>query len=55
VKDKHAKAYDALTGEVGQRMARILGIGKSQEAAQCLACHALNLRPGARTFEANEA
>src|SRR5450631_1739728 len=23
VKDKHAKAYDALTGPIGQRMARI--------------------------------
>ena len=56
VKDKHAKAYEALTGEVGQRMGRILGLGKSQEAAQCLACHALNppASARARTFEANE-
>src|SRR5215469_16334738 len=27
VKDKHAKAYDALTSAVSQRMGRILGIG----------------------------
>jgi Cytochrome c554 and c-prime len=56
VKDKHAKAYDALTGEVGERMGRILGIGKSEQAAQCLACHALDVpaEQRARTFELSE-
>jgi hypothetical protein len=56
VKDKHAKAYDALTSEVGERMGRILGIGKSEQAAQCLACHALNVPADerAKTFELSE-
>jgi hypothetical protein len=56
VKDKHAKAYDALTGLVGQRMGSILGLGKSENAAKCLACHALDVPADARakTFELNE-
>ncbi|HEX3378019.1 MAG TPA: multiheme c-type cytochrome [Candidatus Acidoferrales bacterium] len=56
VKDKHAKAYDALTGPVGERMAKILGLGKSEQAAKCLACHALDVPAEARakTFELNE-
>jgi hypothetical protein len=56
VKDKHAKAYDALTGPVGQRMGRILGLGKSESAPKCLACHALEVPPDSRakTFELNE-
>ena len=56
VKDKHAKAYDALTGPVGERMGRILGLGKSEQASKCLACHALDVPAEARakTFELNE-
>jgi hypothetical protein len=56
VKDKHAKAYDALTGPIGERMGRILGLGKSEQSAKCLACHALDVPPDARakTFELNE-
>ncbi len=56
VKDKHAKAYDALTSPVGERMAKILGLGKSEQAAKCLACHALDVPAEARakTFELNE-
>src|ERR1700693_3923929 len=43
IKDKHSRAYQALTGDVGQRMARILKLGaKAEEAPKCLACHALN-------------
>src|ERR1700692_3237755 len=38
VKDKHAKAYDSLTGPIGERMGRILSLGKSEEAAKCLGC-----------------
>jgi len=42
LQDKHSKAYQALTGEVGERMARILKLGaKAEEAPKCLACHAL--------------
>jgi Cytochrome c554 and c-prime len=56
VKDKHAKAYEAMTGPVGERMGRILGVGKSAQAAKCLACHALDVSTDARarTFELNE-
>jgi hypothetical protein len=56
VKDKHAKSYDALTSPVGERMAKILGLGKSEQAAKCLACHALDVPAEARakTFELNE-
>src|SRR5690348_6313099 len=55
VKDKHAKAYDALTGPIGERMGRILNVGKSEQAAKCLACHALEVPAEARakTFELN--
>ncbi len=43
IQDKHSRAYQALTGEVGERMARILKLGaKAEEAPKCLACHALN-------------
>jgi hypothetical protein len=56
VQDKHARAYDALTGPVGERMGRILGLGKSEAAPKCLACHALDVPPDmrAKTFELNE-
>jgi Cytochrome c554 and c-prime len=56
VKDKHAKAYEALTGPVGERIGRILGVGKSEQAAKCLACHALDVPADtrAKTFELNE-
>ncbi|HTC63152.1 MAG TPA: multiheme c-type cytochrome [Candidatus Saccharimonadales bacterium] len=56
VKDKHAKAYDSLTSPVGERMAKILGLGKSEQAAKCLACHSLDVPAEARakTFELNE-
>ena len=56
VKDKHAKAYEALTGQVGERIGRILGVGKSEQAAKCLACHALDVPANSRakTFELNE-
>ena len=56
VKDKHAKAYDALTGPTGERMGRILGIGKSEQATKCLACHALDVPAEARakTFDLGE-
>src|SRR5437016_3490210 len=42
LRDKHSRAYQALTGEVGERMAQILKLGaKAEEAPKCLACHAL--------------
>ncbi len=57
IKDKHSRAYQALTGDVGERMARILKLGaKAEEAPKCLACHALNPAPEqrGRAFEISE-
>jgi hypothetical protein len=57
IQDKHSRAYQALTGDVGERMARILKLGaKTEEAPKCLACHALNPPPEqrGRAFEISE-
>jgi len=57
IQDKHSRAYQALTVDVGERMARILKLGsKAEEAPKCLACHALNppLEQRGRAFEISE-
>ena len=56
VKDKHSKSYQALTGDMGERMAGILGLGKAEAAPRCLACHALNAPEAlrSRTFDLSE-
>jgi hypothetical protein len=56
VKDKHSKAYAALTGGTGERMASILGLPKAETAPKCLACHALDVPTSerARTFDLSE-
>ncbi len=57
LKDKHSRAYQALTGEVGERMARILKLGtKAENAPRCLACHTLYTAPEqrGRAFEISE-
>jgi hypothetical protein len=57
IQDKHSRAYQALTGDVGERMARVLKLGaKAEEAPKCLACHALNPPPEqrGRAFEISE-
>jgi hypothetical protein len=57
IKDKHSRAYQALTGGTGERIARILKLGaKAEEAPKCLACHALNPAPEqrGRVFEISE-
>jgi hypothetical protein len=57
IQDKHSRAYQALTGDVGERMARILKLGaKAEETLKCLACHALNPPPEqrGRAFEVSE-
>lgn len=57
LKDRHSRAYQALTGEVGERMARILKLGrKAEEDPKCLACHALYTTPEqrGRAFEIGE-
>src|SRR5580693_4510451 len=41
LQDKHSRAYGALTGDVGERMARILKTdSKAEETPKCLSCHA---------------
>jgi hypothetical protein len=57
IQDKHSRAYQVLTGDIGERMARILKLGaKAEEAPKCLACHALNPPPEqrGRAFETSE-
>jgi hypothetical protein len=57
LQDKHSRAYQALTGDIGERMARILKLGtKAEEAPKCLACHALYTTPEqrGRAFEISE-
>jgi cytochrome c554/c'-like protein len=57
LQDKHSRAYQALTGDVGERLARILKLGsKAEEAPKCLACHALYTAPEqrGRVFEISE-
>jgi hypothetical protein len=57
IQDKHSRAYQALTGDVGQRMGRILKLGaKTEEASKCLACHALYTTPEqrGRAYEISE-
>jgi cytochrome c554/c'-like protein len=53
VRDKHAHAFINLTNPVGTRIAKIMGLGKPDEAARCLACHALDVPVDqrARTFD----
>jgi Cytochrome c554 and c-prime len=53
LKDKHARAFTALSGRVAVRMARILKLPRADTAPQCLACHALDVPPEQRahTFD----
>jgi Cytochrome c554 and c-prime len=49
LQDKHSRAFPALTGEIGQRMARILKLPtKAEESPKCLVCHALYTTPEQR-------
>ncbi len=57
IQDKHSRAYQALTGDIGERVARILKLGaKAEDAPKCLACHALNppAEQRGRAFEISE-
>jgi hypothetical protein len=56
VKDKHSKAYAALTGPIGERMAKILALGSAETAPKCLACHAVDVPENqrGRTFDLSE-
>ena len=44
-KDKHAKAYEALTTADAKIIARNLKIAKPEESVRCLACHAVPVGP----------
>ncbi|HET7150980.1 MAG TPA: multiheme c-type cytochrome, partial [Candidatus Acidoferrum sp.] len=57
LQDKHSRAYQALTGDAGERMARILKLGaKAEDSPKCLMCHALYTAPEqrGRAFEISE-
>ena len=56
VRDRHAKAFEVLSSDVAQRMARILKLSKAEEAPKCLACHALAVpvEKQARTFSVRD-
>jgi hypothetical protein len=57
VKDKHSHAYQALAGDIGERIARILKLNSNaEESPKCLACHALYTTPEqrGRPFELSE-
>src|SRR5947208_9280867 len=42
LQDKHSRAYQALTGDVGGRMARSLELdAKAEDPSKCLSCHGL--------------
>ena len=45
VKDKHSRAYEALSMPISIRMAEILELGPANKAKRCLACHALAPAP----------
>ena len=51
--DKHARSFTVLSSPVSLRMARTLGIGRPDQAARCLVCHALYVPPErrAQSFE----
>ncbi|MES2390161.1 MAG: hypothetical protein V4555_00870, partial [Acidobacteriota bacterium] len=38
--DKHAQAYNSLTGPLGRQIASVLKIGPADKAPRCLVCHA---------------
>lgn len=57
VKDKHSRVYQALTSDVGERIARILKLNaKAEDSPKCLTCHALYIAPDqrGRAFEISE-
>ena len=47
-KDKHARAFKALTEERGRRIAQNLGLPDAEHADICLDCHADNAPQGQR-------
>ena len=56
VKDKHARAFSSLSGEVAKRMTRLMALLPPDKEPRCLGCHALNApeEQRARTFDASD-
>lgn len=56
VQDKHAQSYKSLLNPISQRMGKVLGIGRPEESAKCLVCHALYVPPAekGREFDISE-
>ena len=54
--DKHAQAYNSLTGPLGKQIAATLKLGPAEKAPRCLVCHALSVEPAlrARDFDLND-
>ncbi|MHC4136591.1 MAG: multiheme c-type cytochrome [Planctomycetota bacterium] len=52
-RDRHSRAYEALTGERGQRIGKRLG-RKPTEAPECLSCHGTTGVKTAVTFDPND-
>lgn len=46
--DRHARAFDALRGATGQRIASNLGLADATEAVECLTCHTDYAEPADR-------
>lgn len=49
--DRHADAYNALTGQLGRDILKRLNLGEPQTATACLACHAVNIEKDAIKHE----
>ena len=56
VKDKHARAFSNLSGDVAKRMTRLMRLLSPDKEPRCLGCHALNApeEQRARTFDASD-
>ena len=49
--DRHADAYNAMTGKLGRDILKRLNLGEPQTATDCLACHSVNIEKGATKHE----
>jgi hypothetical protein len=56
LKDKHTKAFAALTTPIGKRMGQILGLAHPEAEQKCLVCHSLNVAADmrSRSFDVDE-
>ncbi len=52
-RDRHSKAFDSLSGELGRRIGERLGIDPPR-AQECLACHGVAGAKTAATFDAHD-